>query len=87
MSTRDALNSLHPQVAVQAAYHIADRLQDHRPAAQIAGVALLLNELCAAVGLDAGEVINKSARMAKDADTFFNREVKALRDYIKGELR
>lgn len=87
MSTKDDLNTLHPQAAIQAAYHIADRLQDFRPAAGIAGAALFLKVVCEELHLDLSDVINKSVRMGKDADTFFNREVKALRDYIKEELR
>jgi len=87
MTTRDELNSMSPAKAVQVAYFTATQLQDFRPAEQVAGVALFLNELCEQVGIDARETLNKGGRMAVDADTFYQREVKALRDYIKGELR
>lgn len=87
MSTLDQINSMNASKAVQVAYFIASQLQDFTPAQQAAGAALFLNELCEQVPLDARAVLNKSARMAKDADTFYQREVKALRDYIKGELR
>lgn len=73
--------------AVQVAYFTASQLQDFRTAEQLAGVALFLNEACQQLGIDAREMFNKADRMAKDADTFHQREVKALRDYIKGELR
>lgn len=86
MTTRDQVNSMDPKRAVMAAYDIASKLQDFRKAEQIAGAALFLGEVCAVLGLDVRELHNQSARMAADADTFFSREVKALRDYIKGEF-
>lgn len=86
MTTRDELNSMHPAKAVQAAYNCASQMQDFRKAEQIAGVALFLNELCLAKKLDVSELFNQVGRMAKDADTFFQRETKALRDYIQGEF-
>lgn len=87
MSHRDALNSMSPAKAVQVGYFTASQLADFRPAEQVAGVALFLSVMCEQLRIDPREVINKAARITRDADTYYTREVKALRDYIDGEMK
>jgi hypothetical protein len=48
---------------------------------------VLFTVICEELKLDPSELISKATRVAKDADGFFTRETKALRDYVKGELK
>lgn len=82
----DRLNNLRPQQAVQAAFAQLSSTQHLTPAEQLAGAALLLREMAVNSGIPVSELLNKAERIAVDADTFFHRELKALRDYVKGEL-
>lgn len=84
---RDQLNSVVSFHAVEAAYAAVSAVQTMAPAKQVMGAAVLFSVLCEELKLDASELINKAQRVAKDADGFFTREMKALRDYVKGELK
>ena len=84
---RDQLNSVVSFHAVEAAYAAVSALQAMPPAKQVMGAAVLFSVLCEELKLDPSELINKAQRVAKDADGFFTREMKALRDYVKGELK
>lgn len=84
---RDNLPTTNAGDAVQAAYQALSSLQNFTPAQQVAGVAILLKEIAEQINVSPSELLDKAARMTTDADTFFTREVKALRAYIQGELR
>lgn len=73
--------------AVQAAFAALSGLGDNTPDYQVLGCALLLRVIAERAGLDLSELINQAGRMEKDADDFFRREVKALRDYVDGEIK
>lgn len=58
-----------------------------RPEEQVAGVAVLFAAMCEGLSLNPSQVIDASYRRMSVDDTFHKREVKALRDYVQGELR
>jgi hypothetical protein len=87
MSKLSKLPFTNANSAVQAAYAQVSAVQ-HLPAhEQVAGAALLLNVMSKNANVSVSELLNQAGRMEHDADTFFQREVKALRDYVAGELR
>lgn len=83
----DQLNSVNPHGAVQAAYSAVSALQTFRPAEQIAGAGVLIATICAETGISPSDLLEKAARMAAHADTYYTREIKALRHYVQEELR
>lgn len=87
MSTKDQINTAAPRESVECAYFIASQLQGRTAANQVLGVAILLLALAEQIGLDKSQLLNQAERITTDADTYYTREVKALRDYIKGELK
>lgn len=76
-----------PTTVVRTAYAALSAVQGETPGHQVAGVAVLLREMCDGLKLDLSEVLSSAHRIASANDTFFQREVKALRDYVQGELR
>lgn len=87
MSIKDKLCFVSASDAVRVAYAGIDRLQGERPEHQVAAVCILFKEFSEQLGISPSELIDRASRMANDNDTFFQRELKALRDYITQELR
>ena len=88
MSTKagDQLPYSDPTTVVRTAYAALSAIQDETPGHQVAGVAVLLREMCEGLRLDLSQVIASAHAIAAANDTFFQREVKSLRDYVQGEL-
>lgn len=86
MSAKNELAVTNARDAVTAAYQAVSTLQDFKPAQQVAGVSILFHIIAEQLGLSPSELLNKAERMTADADTYYSREVKALRDYVRGEL-
>ena len=85
---RDQLPTVGPQQAVQGAYAAVSALQ-HLPAGQqVAAASVLFLHITEVLGISPQELLDKARRWSSDADTmsFFRPEIKALKDYIKGEL-
>jgi hypothetical protein len=83
----DKLNSVPPLAAVQAAYSAISSIQ-HLPAEeQVAGVALLFTTMVSELGISPLTIIGASQRRAKDADSYYTTEIRALRAYINGEIK
>lgn len=82
-----ALSTIRAHQAVQAGYAMVSAAQVFTPAEQVAGIAVVFNEMAERLGVSVAELLDKARRIAAQDDTFFQREVKALRDYIDGELR
>lgn len=85
MNLKDRINNMPALEAVRGAWVAIDRLQVERHEVMVMGAATLFRELCVGTGLDIAEVLNKVERMSKAGD--INREVSALRDYIRKEIR
>lgn len=86
MRTSD-LSTVRSRTAVQAAYAALSAVQTFSPAEQVAGVAVLFNAVAKHLGISVSELLDKAERIERHDDTFQQREVKALRDYISKELR
>lgn len=71
--------------AVRAAFSAVSALQVELPQVQVMGTAVLFLTMCNELGLDISEVLNKAQRMAQDGD--IERQVSALVDYVRGELK
>lgn len=75
-----------PRTTVQAAYGALSAIQGERPGTQLMAVTVLFKTLAETLGADISQLLNSAERLTTDDDTFFRREVKALREYVKGEL-
>jgi hypothetical protein len=83
----DRLNTTNADEATTAAYAAISALQSFPAATQVAGAVLLTHIIAQTLRMTPSELFNKAARMEKDADTYYQRRIKALRDYCNGELR
>ena len=82
----DKLHSCDPRFVTEAAYTLITAAQQYPAAIQVGAVALLFREMAEVMGLDVSALLNQVQRIAKDSDTNYSREIRALRNYIKGEL-
>jgi heterodisulfide reductase subunit B len=87
MKVRDHIPFVDPRTTVQAAYGALSAIQGERPGVQVMAAAILIKVLVDELKLDLSELINQASRITNDDDTYFRREVKALRDYVNGELK
>lgn len=83
----DRLNSMKPQEAAQSAYAQISAVQHLPPDQQVAGAVLLLRAMAEELRLDLSQLMQQAARVMDDADTYYNREVSALRMYVRKELK
>lgn len=84
---KDQLNSVSSIEVLRDVVAIVDRIQDYPGSRQVAAVAVTFRIYSEVLGIDPSELINKAQRIVKDADTFFTREAKALRDYVREEVK
>lgn len=82
----DRLNSTPPHAAVSAAYAQVSAVQHLPKEQQVAGAAILLRIMAEELRLDLPDLLHKAARLADSSDTYFNRSMDALREYIRKEL-
>jgi hypothetical protein len=87
MSFKDQLPFVSASQAVQGAYAAISAVQHMTPAEQVAGISLLFAEMSQQLALDPSAITNQASRRATDADTYYAREVKALREYLNKEIR
>lgn len=85
--TKDHLPFVEPRRAVQTAYAALSAIQGESSGVQVRAVAVLFKTLVEELKLDVSELLNSTERTIKADDTFFQREVRALRAYITGELK
>lgn len=83
---KDKLNSINKRDAVTAAFVALDAVQNLAPHVQVAAVAVLFTAFADTTRIGVSELVDKARRITKDDDTYYQREVKALRDYIQQEL-
>lgn len=86
---RDQLPHVPAQAAIQSAYTVLNAVQHLTPGEQVAGVVVFFHHLSEQLGINPTELLDKARRWTQQADgmSFYRPEVKALRDYISGELR
>jgi hypothetical protein len=84
---RDKLPFVPAGISSRVAFAALDGVQvAFRPEEQVAGIAVLFVAFCDGLGIDHSQLIDATRRRMNHDDTFFKRELKALRDYIQGEL-
>jgi hypothetical protein len=84
---KQKLYSIHPQSAVTAAYQAVSSLQDFPPHEQLAGVSLLLYMMAHNTNSDISQLLNASERIAVDADSNYTTTIRALREYVRDQLK
>ena len=87
MKIKDRLPFVPAKESTRMAFVCLDGIQSERPESIVVGISMLFTQMCESLGLDPTQMINASQRRSRDDDTFFQRELKALDDYFKGEFR
>lgn len=87
MKARYQLPTVNALMAVQAAYAAVSAVQTYTPGEQVAALAIALRVAAQHTGIGVGELLDKASRMDAHADTNYTREIRALREYIKNEVR
>lgn len=82
----DRINAVDPREILKAAYAALSGAQRHAPNHQLLGAAVLFVTYCQRLGLDARALLEKAERIKKDADVAFGYHVRALENYIDGEI-
>lgn len=84
---RDALVNAPSEAAAQVAMQLVDRLQDHKPALQCAGIAAVFLAACRVHRVDPKDVLSTATNMLADTIHGERPEFRALRLYAENELR
>ena len=84
---RDQLNMVPAKDTIHAAYAALSGAQSFPPPQQVMGAAILFNEMCELLQLDPSEMLDKCRRVRINALDHYSIEMRALQDYIRGELR
>lgn len=87
MRTRDKLPLVPAATATRVAYTFLDVAQTEMPQDFVVGLSLLFTQMCRSLELDPSQLINASERRLSNDDTFFKREIKAMDDFFKGEMK
>lgn len=64
-----------------------DKVQDLDGSEQVAAIAVAFTLYSEVLGISPSELINRAQRIIADADTHYTREAKALRDFVKEEVK
>jgi hypothetical protein len=83
----DRLNMVAPRDVLETAYSLITTAQDHPPHLAIAAIALLIHEISIQLRLPKGELMDKAERMAGDMHENYITELRALRQFIREELK
>jgi hypothetical protein len=83
---KQKLTTVSPFAVITAAYQAVSSLQDTGPEEQLAGIAMLLNVMCASTDSDISQVLDQAKRMEHDADSNYTTTVRALRAYVRENL-
>lgn len=86
MSLKNQLSMLDVKVLASDAYRPLNTLQDYPAAYQVATLALGFKLLCEEYSLNVRETLEYIDRVIHDADRKEIHQVRAMRDYIRGEL-
>jgi hypothetical protein len=84
---KDHLPHVNAAQVVKACFAYLHGISDFPPDMQVMASAVLVRVIAERAGLDLGQLLDAARRVEQDADTFFQRETKALRDYVDGEIK
>jgi hypothetical protein len=83
----DQLNSAHAHHVANVAFQTVDALQDHPKSTQINAVAVLYKLFMEEFGMTHNDLLVRADMIIKDADMYYRAEIRALRDYIREEIK
>jgi hypothetical protein len=77
-----------PEEVLKASFKVLDLVQTMTNKADaIHGLFILSRELARTLGIPMGEMLNRAERITNDMKDKYHPELKAIREYIKNELR
>lgn len=84
---KDHLPHVNAVKVVKGCFAYLSGISDFPPDIQVMSAAVLVRVIADRAGLDLSQLLDAARRVELDADTFFQREAKALRDYVDGEIK
>ena len=82
----DSVSSVDSRHVAKAAVGVLDRIQGEPAGVQIQTFAMLFLILSEQFDVDIRDELARAERVMRDADDFYKPEVRALREYVRGEL-
>ena len=76
-----------PHLLRQPAFKLLDTVSEEAAEIQILAVASCLEAMCRGTNQDSHEIISRVRKAMRDQDGPFNKEMNAITEYAKGELR
>lgn len=83
----DKLNSTAAHAVAVSAFAVIDQLQDLPKHMQVNALAVLYKLFMEELNLNHSELLTRANLIVKDADMYYHSEIKALRSYIREELK
>ena len=83
----DKLNSTNAHFVAVVAFRVIDSLQDQPKEMQLNALAVLYKLFIEEFGLKHSDLLTRADLIINDADLYYHAEIKALRDYIREELK
>lgn len=83
----DILNSTAAHRVAVVGFRVIDSLQDQPKEMQINALAVLYKLFTEEFGLKHTDILTRADLIIADADKYYHAEIKALRDYIREELK
>jgi hypothetical protein len=84
---KDHLPNVNAAQTLKACFGALHGFSDFPPDYQVMAAAVLVRVIAERAGLDLSQLLDAARRVEMDADTYFQREAKALRDYVDGEIK
>lgn len=82
----DSVTSVDSREVAQTSVGVLDRIQGETPGVQIQSLAMLFLIIAEEFQVDIRDELQRAQRVMTGADDFYKPEVRALRDYVRGEL-
>ena len=83
----DRLTTVNPRAVLRSAYAALSGAQSLPPHDQVMGAFVYCRLVAEGCGLDTAELLAKADRIIRDADTAYQPEVSAARQYVTEELK
>lgn len=82
----DSVTTVDSRQVAKAGVGILDRIQGETPGVQIQSLAMLFLIIAEEFQVDIRDELSRATHVMIGADDFYKPEVRALRDYVRGEL-
>lgn len=83
----DQLTTVDPTTVSRTGVEMLTAIQEEKAATQVQTLSLMNLIVCQQLGLDPRKELERASRVMSDADGNDKPEVRALREYVKGELK